>query len=159
MGAAVSDGCCFPNAVGWDPTNGDSPNYVNLMADMSRGDSGDVITLSGLAPDAYTLWVYTPFGLSNMTANLDSQLSYPYDDSDRILGPHTDPFDLTIYSHSMLLNPFVLGGWIADHHVRSPDIRLPTPVRGVVGSRAVLAGIADCRPAGFGSVCLASYRG
>lgn len=95
--AASSDGCCYANAPGWDPYNADSPNYGNLMADMSQG-GGLTFTLAGLAPGAYDLWIYTPFGLGNMTANLDSKASLPYDDTDRLLS-----------THSQLLNPIVLG--------------------------------------------------
>ena len=94
--AASSDSCCYPNAVGWDPFNADSLNYGNLMADMSQG-SGVNFTIYGLAPGEYDLWIYTPFGLGDMTANLDSRASLPYDQSDRLLS-----------THSQLLQPVVL---------------------------------------------------
>ena len=99
--AASSDGCCYPNAVGWDPTNGDSPNYGDLMAGMTQG-SGMTLTLAGLTPGSYVLWVYTPFGLGNMTANLDSVSSLAYDDTDRLLSTHSQMLDPVVLDDGLL---------------------------------------------------------
>ncbi|MCE9552572.1 MAG: PEP-CTERM sorting domain-containing protein [Planctomycetes bacterium] len=61
--AILADGCCGGQ---WTGTN-----YAGLMSDMSAnaGFSPSDLTLSGLTPGVWSLWVYTPYALGDITAN------------------------------------------------------------------------------------------
>jgi hypothetical protein len=71
------------------------------MAGMTQ-NSGMTLTLAGLAPGSYVLWVYTPFGLGDMTANQDSLSELTYDTSDGLLSAHSQMPDPVVLDDGLL---------------------------------------------------------
>lgn len=90
----VADGCCKTNFWAGSP-------YQDLMWCQSA-NNGMTATFNNLAPGLYDLWVFTPYGLGDMTANGTSVSSLPYDQTDTLLSTHSQMLAVTVTSAGTL---------------------------------------------------------